>query len=395
MAVVTGLVAMRGGDADTPQPAPEAVAAQSGAQSPVPSTPQPTRQATASPAPATSAASETTTLTRVRRITGELSPKSVVASGTGLVSAQNMMYTHTVSVFRADGTLAATVPDSVTLSEFGVDGHPGVSRGAPVEAAYTSDGRYAYVSNYSMYGSGFGPEGSDSCRPADGYDDSYVYRIDTRTFAIDQVIAVGAVPKYVAVTPDDEKVLVTNWCSWDLSVIDAAGAKEERRIPIGRYPRGVTVSPDSSTAYVAVMGGDILTEVDLGTGATSPLGTTGDAPRDIALSPDGSALYVSHSNSGDVTRVEAATGKVTHRVTTGAAPRSMAMSSDGTALYVVNYESSTVTKLRASDLATLDTVPTDRHPIGITYEPTTRTVWVACYGGSILVFSDTTPGSER
>ena len=40
--------------------------------------------------------------------------------------------------------------------------------------------------------------------------------------AIDQVIPVGAVPKYVAVTPDDKTVLVTNWCSWDLSVIDVA-----------------------------------------------------------------------------------------------------------------------------------------------------------------------------
>ena len=73
-----------------------------------------------------------------------------------------------------------------------------------------------------MYGAGFGPEGLDSCTPASGTDPSFVYRIDMRTKAIDQVIPVGAVPKYVAVTPDDKTVLVTNWCSWDLSVIDVA-----------------------------------------------------------------------------------------------------------------------------------------------------------------------------
>ena len=28
------------------------------------------------------------------------------------------------------------------------------------------------------------------------------------------------------------------------------------------------------------------------------------------------------------------------------------------------------------------------HPIGITYEPVTQRVWVACYGGQILVFDD-------
>ena len=84
--------------------------------------------------------------------------------------------------------------------------------------------------------------------PDSGYDDSFVYRIDTQTFAIDQVIGVGSVPKYVAVTPDDSTVLVTNWCTWDMSIIDAASATEVARVPIGRYPRGVVVSPDGATA---------------------------------------------------------------------------------------------------------------------------------------------------
>ena len=47
-----------------------------------------------------------------------------------------------------------------------------------------------------------------------------------------------------------------------------------------------------------------------------------------------------------------------------------------------------MTKLRASDLAVLQTVRTDPSPIGITYEPTRKAVWVACYGGSVLVFDD-------
>ena len=130
------------------------------------------------------------------------------------------MYTHTVTAYNADGSLAATIPDSVDLSAFGVSGHPGISKGAPVETAFTRDGRDAYTSNYSMYGSGFGPEGADACSRPGQYDNSFVYRIDTKTFKIDQVIAVGSVPKYVAITPDDSEVLVTNWCTFDLSIID-------------------------------------------------------------------------------------------------------------------------------------------------------------------------------
>ena len=44
---------------------------------------------------------------RLRRILGgNISPKSVAASGTGFVTAQNMMYRHSVTVYdaRADGS---------------------------------------------------------------------------------------------------------------------------------------------------------------------------------------------------------------------------------------------------------------------------------------------------
>ncbi len=332
--------------------------------------------------------SDTATLEPRQRITGDISPKSVVASGHGLVSAQNMMYTHTLTVYKSDGTLAATVPDSVELEDFGIEGHPGTSQGAPVEAAFTRDGRFAYVSNYSMYGEGFGPEGSDSCAPDSGTDESFLYRVDTKTFQIDQVIPVGAVPKYVAITPDGTKVLVSNWCTYDLSVVDVASAKETARIPIGRYPRGIAVAPDSRTAYVAVMGGSEIMAVDLGSRSTSTLATVGSGPRHLVISPDGSTLYVTSNRAGTVSAVATDNGTVTASVSTGTEPRSMAISTDGTALYVVEYQSSKVVKLRSADLATLDTVTTDYHPIGIAYEPTTRTLWVACYGGSIMVFDD-------
>ena len=60
---------------------------------------------------------------------------------------------------RRTGGSLATIPDSVDLATFGIDGHPGTSQGAPVEAAFTKDGRFAYVSNYSMYGVGLRPRG--------------------------------------------------------------------------------------------------------------------------------------------------------------------------------------------------------------------------------------------
>ena len=379
--------ALSGGDAAAaPARSPVATAAPSARPS-VPSVPAPTpspAEAQGEPGP-----SAQTAMVRVLRLAGDIAPKSVVASQQGLVFAQNMMYRHSVSAFRADGALLRTIPDDVELADYGITGHPGRSRGAPVEMAFSPDGRQAWVSNYAMYGKGFGPEGLDTCSPGDGTGSSFVYRVNTATYAIEKVVPVGAVPKYVALTPDGRRVLVTNWCSSDLSVIDAGTAKEVARIPLrGKHPRGIAVSPDSRTAYVALMGSDRVVRVDLASRAVSDYATTGDGPRHIVISRDGRHLFVTNNGDGTVSKLDRASGSVLRWVRTGREPRSLAISSDGGAIYSVNYESSTVTKLRTSDLEAVDEVKTDHHPIGITYEPTRKAVWVACYGGSILVFDD-------
>ena len=76
-------------------------------------------------------------------------------------------------------------------------------------------------------------------------------------------------------------------------------------------------------------------------------------------------------------------------VATGTAPRSMDIAADGQSLYVVNYESSTLSKVTTADMAEVQELATGHHPIGITYDPLTGRVWVACYSGEIEIFDDT------
>lgn len=335
---------------------------------------------------------DTLTMSKFKQISGKISPKSVVASGHGVVTAQNMMYTHTVTAYDADGNLLATVPDDVTLSEFGID-KAGTYKGAPVEAAFTPSGDEVYVSNYSMYGPGFG-EGKDKCSPGDGTTTSYLYRINTKSWKIDQVIPAGAVPKYVAVTPDGSKVLATNWCTWDLTIADTATGKVLNTIKIGgRYPRGIAVTKDSATAYIAVMGGSDVAKVDLATGGLTWIRNVGAGPRHIVIAPDDSALYVTLNKAGQVAKIDTATGQVVKRVATGTQPRSAAISGDGTAIYVVNYEDSNISKFRTSDMSLLKKEPAGHHPIGIAYDNSTGRVWVANYSGTIDIWNEAVAGS--
>ena len=96
--------------------------------------------------------SESTKMTLVQTINGQITPKSVRASGNGIVSAHNMMYRHSITFYDAKTyALLATVPDSVELAKFGFTQYSGSYKGAPVEGAFSPDGKYLYVSNYASY----------------------------------------------------------------------------------------------------------------------------------------------------------------------------------------------------------------------------------------------------
>jgi YVTN family beta-propeller protein len=360
-----------------------------------------TSTTTSTPAPTSSTSSTTTTvpatpadqlrLVRIGQYSSpEITPKSIDASGTGLVFAQNMVYRRTVSVFNAhNGALIKTIPTTINLHNFGLPG--GTIQGAPVEGDFSPDKKYFYVSNYSMFGPGQGPEGVDTCTPSSarnaGDTPDYVYRINTTTLKIDQVIQVGLVPKYVAVSPDDKYIMVTNWCSWTLSIISVASHRVMATLPMPGTPRGIAIDPKSRFAYVAIMGGDVLVRVSLAELAEVGQIYVGSNPRTVVLSPDGKYAYLTLNIPGDVTKVNLATGHIVAVQHIGVLCRSLVISSDGTALYAVSYASSTITELAASNLAILQTVHVPQNPIGITYDPLTNDVWVSSYSGYITRFA--------
>ena len=116
-----------------------------------------------------------------------------------------------------------------------------------------------------------------------------VYRIDTESKKIDRVIPVGSVPKFLAVSPDDSRLVVANWCSQDVSIIDTDTDREVKRIEVGLHPRGIAITKDSATAYVAVMGGAKIVRINLVDFSTHDITSVGATPRHLVLSQIGRA----------------------------------------------------------------------------------------------------------
>jgi len=323
-------------------------------------------------------------------IEGRINPKSIEASQTGLFFAQNNVYQHSTTVYDRSFQLVGTLRDGVRLADHGFSRYDQEVQGGPVEAAFSPDGARVYITQRSMYGPGFAHPAPllDACGPSDGVDRSFIFEYDVATLERNRVIQVGSLPKDLTVTPDGRMLLVSNWCSYDLSVVDLAVGEEVERVFIGRYPRGIAVTSDSSVAYVAYLGSDEIMRVDLQTLRTRRIPDVGLYPRDVLISPDDRFLYISLDGGGAVVKVDTGSERVVARVATGASPRSMVMAPDGRSIYVANYASGTVSKVRTDDMEVIQRVRAGYHPIGITYDEATRQVWVSMYPGTIRVYQE-------
>ena len=324
----------------------------------------------------------------IKSFRGRLNPKSVHHNGNGLFFAQNMMYQHTITVYNRKLELVKTISDRINLSDYGFPQFKSPVRGGPVEAAFTHNGKYAWITNYSMLGRGFPKPGTDSCRKKDRYDEGFVYVLNTETFKIEHVVAVGSVPKALSASPDNKWVFVANWCSWDLSIIDVAKKKEVKRIQMGTYPRDSVFDMTTNSLYISAMGGRRIGILNMATYKMEWIRHVGSGPRHISLDPDRKFMYVSLKWGHQIIKIDLKTRKVVRRTSTGWRPSSMEITPDGKYLYVVNYLSHTVSKIRSSDLKVMATAKTKVRPIGLAYDPVQRQVWVACYTGYVMVFQD-------
>ncbi|MCI5058503.1 MAG: SPOR domain-containing protein [Flavobacteriales bacterium] len=290
-----------------------------------------------------------------------------------------MMYSHTITAYDTNGTLLKTISDSMSFVK-GMDN----IYGAPVEADYTRDGKFIWVSNYQMYGDEYMNPGGDGCSMSKTYDESFIYKIDVKTLKKVGYAKVGSVPKYIAVSPNNELVLVSNWCSGSVTIIDNESHFERCEITVGRFPRGIAINKTSDTAYVAVMGSDYISVLDLKKMLVLDSIFVGRGPRHLCLDNKSNLLYCTINNEGKICKINLASKDVEKKYV-GRLPRSMVLDTVQQILHIVCYGENKLVALD-QNLQLIQEHNTNHHPIGVTYDHKNNRVWVACYSGSIQLF---------
>ena len=143
-----------------------------------------------------------------------------------------------ISNWESASTSVIDVGSGDTLATIHVGDHP---RGTAV----THDGRKLYVANFYSRD---------------------VSVIDTRTLkVIGNVKSPCFGPRHIAITKDDQSVLVSCNGSHFVFVIDPAKDKVVRKVAVGKGPKTVVISQDQRFAYTADYHGNTLSIIDLAT----------------------------------------------------------------------------------------------------------------------------------
>ncbi|HSH44409.1 MAG TPA: hypothetical protein VK966_01000, partial [Longimicrobiales bacterium] len=234
---------------------------------------------------------------------------------------------------------------------------------APHEVAVSSDGRWAYVTDY-----GTGPEPGSTVTVVD----------------LEALEAVGTIdlgdhsrPHGVWVALDGG-VWVTTEGSRHLLRVDPTSGEVTLEAETGQeVTHMVVVSERHGRAYTANIGSGTVTAVDVRTGEVLAQVATGEGAEGIDLSEDGERLFVTNRAAGTLSEVDVSSNEVVRELVVGDFPIRVKVIPGGRRALVSNAQANEVAVVDLEEWTVERRIPVDAMPVGIQIAPDGRTAYVA------------------
>ena len=210
------------------------------------------------------------------------------------------------------------------------------------------------------------------------------------------LIKTGKTPKVIARTSDSKYLLVSNWHSYNISVLELNKdqypfGKVINTIPVAAIPRGIVVDDRTGSSYVAIMGGATIAVINNAVWMKEDDINVASNPRHIIMDTSG-RIFVSYNSLGQLACIDSKTSKTLFTTTTHATPRTIALSKNYQFLFVTCYRADTVDvfKIKDNGFEKLTSLPCKGHPVGVDiFENDDKLeAWICSYSnGRISVFS--------
>lgn len=158
----------------------------------------------------------------------------------------------------------------------------------------------------------------------------------------------------------DPLMLVTNYYSNELMVINLKQNTLLKKITTGQDPEGVTFSHEFSNAYIANSGENTVTVLNINT--LTPAGhiSVGDTPRNLISVKN--YLYVVNSKDNDISVIDIKQNKKIKTIPVGKLPAGIIAGPAEQFIYVLNSRSNTVSVINCNSNSLVKTIETGEFP---------------------------------
>jgi YVTN family beta-propeller protein len=286
----------------------------------------------------------------------------VCVSAAGLLSQGATVQTPTAALLvlnKDDNALAIVDPANGKVA-----GRVPTGEG-PHEIVASSDGKFAFVTNYGARAGG-----------------TTLSMIDLAAQKETRRVALGALRRPHGAIFADGKVYFTAEANKLIARYDPAADRVDWLMGTGQeYTHMLVASKDLRQIFTANIGSDSVTAIERtadGAGWRETQIAVGKGPEGIDISPDGKEVWSANSQSGSISIIDAATHKVlqTLDVKTKHSNR-LKFTLDGTLVLVSDAESDDVVVVEAATRKELKRIKVGRVPLGILMEPGGARAYVA------------------
>jgi len=203
--------------------------------------------------------------------------------------------------------------------------------------------------------------------------------VDLATQKFVKKLSAGTDPEQFAISPDGQRLYISNEDVATMSVTNVATNKVEHIVPLAKEPEGVCFTPNGRTVYVTCeTNGDIFA-VDVATHKVSGHFSVPPRPRNVAFLPDSSRGFVPSESAGLLSIFDTSDNKVLKsvRLPPGCRPMGLAISADGKKLFATTGRGGSVVVVNTETLEVIQTIAVGKRPWGIVISPDGKQLYVA------------------
>jgi YVTN family beta-propeller protein len=181
-------------------------------------------------------------------------------------------------------------------------------------------------------------------------------------------VTVGTTPVWIAISPDEQKLYVTNYYSSNVSIIDIVIGSLEANVGVGLYPYGLAINPNNGKILIANAGSKSVSIINSLTKDVETTVSYDFTPSWISVASGESKAYMADSASNNIFVVDLDTLNVLSIIELVSKPTCMDFNTDKTKLFVSHSKANAVSVVNTQTKSIEAVINVGEKPIGLCYE---------------------------